>query len=98
MTRRWVLEVWGGAEAQSHHAVSGLSGRSSKVEAEEEDEVWTVAVQREFSMSWSQLGYPEEDLPIAACGLFPRAARCSSGRRKGGTRHGTEGYLGQGVV
>ena len=45
-------------------------GRSSKVEAEDDDEVWTVAVQREFSMrlesagvscrktSWSRLGYP----------------------------------------
>ena len=31
-------------------------GRSSKVEAEEEDEVWTVAVQREFSMRLEPAG------------------------------------------
>ena len=31
-------------------------GRSSKVEAEDEDEVWTVAVQREFSMRLESAG------------------------------------------
>jgi|TARA_B100000925_G_scaffold156221_1_gene117302 hypothetical protein len=31
-------------------------GRSSKVEAEDEEEVWTVAVQREFSMRLEPAG------------------------------------------